>query len=359
MPAQTPRFKATPIRPGFTLIELLVVIAIIAILIALLLPAVQQAREAARRTQCKNNLKQLGLALHNYHSSLNTFPPSMSHGGAASYTGGANWSVLAFLTPYLDQSNVYNAMNVNFPTYDATFNISAPNRVAAGTIVPSFLCPSDRGTAIISNVLGVTTGLGPTNYVACNGTGTVGRDGLTTGGTSTNYPGSPYQTDGVLYANSRTRIGDITDGTSNTICFSESLLGDRTANGTTLRERAFAVATPSYSYSTFNDAGCTSATTWADGTARNPKGYSWIHGEIGAASYNHYYGPNSRNYDCGGNALELGFTAVGWRAARSLHTGGVHVLLADGAVKFVSENIDLTVWRNLSTRSGSEVIGEF
>jgi prepilin-type N-terminal cleavage/methylation domain-containing protein len=359
MSSPAPYLSTSTRHLGFTLIELLVVIAIIAILIALLLPAVQQAREAARRTQCKNNLKQLGLALHNYHSSLNTFPPSMAHGGAASYTGGANWSVLAYLTPYLDQTNVYNAMNLNFPTYDSSYNISAPNRVVAGTIVSSFLCPSDRGAPIISGVLGVTGGLGPSNYVACNGSGTIGRDGLATGGTATNYPGSPYQTDGVFFVNSRVWIGDITDGTSNTICFSESLLGDRTANATTLRERAFAVATPSYSYSTFSDAGCAAATAWADGTSRNPKGYSWIHGEIGSTSYNHYYGPNSRSFDCGGNALELGYTAFGWRAARSMHTGGAHTLLADGAVKFVSENIDLIVWRNLSTRSGGEVIGEF
>src|SRR5579872_1442081 len=137
--------RRTKLR-GFTLIELLVVIAIIAVLIALLLPAVQQAREAARRTQCKNNLKQLGLALHNYESVLSTFPPNLVPGGNFNYSAG-NWGLLAYLSPYLDQTAIYNLMNLNAPTYASTapFNIADPNNAkAAAIIVPSFLCPSDR-----------------------------------------------------------------------------------------------------------------------------------------------------------------------------------------------------------------------
>src|SRR5580692_734663 len=131
---------------GFTLIELLVVIAIIAVLVSLLLPAVQQARVASRRTQCKNNLKQLGLALHNYESSLMTFPPNLVPGGNFNYSGG-NWGVLAFLSPYLDQTSIYNLMNLNAPTYAATppYNIADPNNaLAASYIIPMFLCPSDK-----------------------------------------------------------------------------------------------------------------------------------------------------------------------------------------------------------------------
>src|SRR5882757_8514625 len=117
-------------RRGFTLIELLVVIAIIAVLIALLLPAVQQAREAARRTQCKNNMKQLGLALHNYESSVTMFPPNLVPGVNFNYSAG-NWGVLAYLSPYLDQSAVYNLMNLNAQTYAATapYNIAGPGNI--------------------------------------------------------------------------------------------------------------------------------------------------------------------------------------------------------------------------------------
>jgi len=159
-------------RRAFTLIELLVVIAIIAVLIALLLPAVQQAREAARRSQCKNNLKQLGLALHNYHSSLNVFPPNLVPGGNFNYSAG-NWGVLAFLNPYLDQTNVYNLMNLSAPTYASTspYNIADPNNAkAVAIIVPLFLCPSDRGQPVALNAYGIAA-IGPTNYAACQGSG--------------------------------------------------------------------------------------------------------------------------------------------------------------------------------------------
>jgi prepilin-type N-terminal cleavage/methylation domain-containing protein len=339
-------------RRGFTLIELLVVIAIIAVLIALLLPAVQQAREAARRAQCKSNLKQLGIALHNYESSLMTFPPSLVPGGTQYRYSAGNWGVLAFLNPYLEQTAIYNLMNLNAPTYNpvSPFDILDPNnKIAAGTIIPLFLCPSDKGQSVSSGY-GVSA-LAPTNYVANMGTGLK----VTPAG---NRHGSPYDADGVFYADSRTRIADITDGTSNTAAMSESTLGEgaESASGPTPpadRRKVYAWLSVTDSMS---DAACASPTLW---NLQRRRGFAWYSGEIRCASYNHYYIPNAVQWDCVSNAPSLGFTAIGWRAARSNHVGGVHLLLADGAVRFVSENIDQVVWRSLSTRSGNEIIGEF
>lgn len=334
-------------RAGFTLIELLVVIAIIAILIALLLPAVQQAREAARRTQCRNNLKQLGLALHNYESSLQTFPPNLVPGGNFNYSGG-NWGVLAFLSPYLDQTPIYNLMNLNAPTYASSppYNIADPNNaLAASYMIPMFLCPSDFSRSL-GGGYGVAT-LGPANYCANQGSGLNGAN-----------HGSPYGANGVMFANSKVRIGDIIDGTSNTACMSESLLGDGA--------RSTSVPPPggsqrSYAYlstyaSTMDDASCASAAKW---NVQDLRQFLWYSGEIRNTAYNHYYGPNSRNWDCVTNASTLGYTAIGWKAARSQHVGGVHLLMCDGSVKFVNENVDIVVWRSAATRAGSEVLGEF
>ncbi len=338
-------------RRAFTLIELLVVIAIIAILIALLLPAVQQAREAARRTQCRNNLKQLGLALHNYESSLQTFPPNLVPGNNYNYSGG-NWGVLAYLSPYLDQTAIYNLMNLNAPTYAATspYNIADPNNaLAASYVIPMFLCPSDKSTSL-GGAYGVAS-LGPSNYCANQGSGT----NVLTGGT---INGSPYNADGVMFANSKIRIADITDGTSNTACMSESVLGDgaRNATGTTPPASPQKVYAYNTSYSNVDDASCAAATSW---NVQTPRQFLWYSGEIRNTSYNHYYNPNDSRWDCITNAYSLGYTAVGWKAARSLHTGGVHLLMCDGSVRFVSNNIDNTLWRSLATRAGGEVISNF
>src|SRR3954467_10381401 len=202
-------------KSGFTLIELLVVIAIIAILIGLLLPAVQKAREAAARMKCANNLKQLGLALHNYEGANGKLPPLYpgTAPGSTAFNYKYTWSVLAQLNPYLEQTAIYNTMDLNQPMYDSANQITAPNRFAVVQKVSLFLCPSDRGVPV-SSAYGVTD-MGPTNYVACHGSG------LSGGG----Y-GSPIAADGIFIAVYGNRITDITDGTSNTAALSESILGD-------------------------------------------------------------------------------------------------------------------------------------
>ena len=243
-------------------------------------------------------------------------------------------------------------MNLNAPTYAATspYNIADPNNaLAASYVIPMFLCPSDKSTSL-GGAYGVAS-LGPSNYCANQGSGT----NVLTGGT---INGSPYNADGVMFANSKIRIADITDGTSNTACMSESVLGDgaRNATGTTPPASPQKVYAYNTSYSNVDDASCAAATSW---NVQTPRQFLWYSGEIRNTSYNHYYNPNDYRWDCITNAYSLGYTAVGWKAARSMHLGGVHLLMCDGSVRFVSNNIDTTLWRSLATRAGGEVISNF
>ncbi len=188
---------------GFTLIELLVVIAIIAILIALLLPAVQQAREAARRSTCKNNLKQIGLALHNYHDTHRVFPP-----GSISQHG---WLSTTFILPFIDQAPLYQAIKPNGPIVLTNAIILARVR----TVLPAYLCPSSADPDASKNssaqvrVAGIQYPIGLSNYLAIDGNGDL----------RCNYGLSSFN--GIFYQNSKTKIRDITDGTSNTVMFTE------------------------------------------------------------------------------------------------------------------------------------------
>src|SRR5262245_22163185 len=195
-------------RRGFTLIELLVVIAIIAVLVSLLLPAVQQAREAARRTQCRNNLKQLGVALHNYHTAHNVFPPGYVAGVAWPATTNG-WSFYAQLLPYLDQSPLYEKINFNLPVEDPV------NQPFASVTLPELICPTDQtnGAFAITDAVGnvVIPAAAPISYAA-----TVGDDASEADAATGN---------GTFYRNSRTRISDIIDGTSTTVLAGERAFG--------------------------------------------------------------------------------------------------------------------------------------
>jgi prepilin-type N-terminal cleavage/methylation domain-containing protein/prepilin-type processing-associated H-X9-DG protein len=345
-----PTLRSTPGRRGFTLIELLVVIAIIAVLIGLLLPAVQKVRAAAARVSCQNNLKQLGLAMHNYEGAVGHLPPAFRNNVPPAWTGLPgyffSWSALAELSPYLEQTNVYNRMDLTQPIYvPPNFNISPANQFAVQQVIKLFLCPADKGQPV-SVAYGEPV-IGPTNYAVCVGSGT------TNGGPPF---GSPLGSDGMFTAGTTFRITDVSDGSSNTAMMSESLLGDgpENASGAIPGDPQLV-----YAYTGFgvplSDGACAGAAQW---NVSNRRGFTWASGEMRCGSYNHYYAPNPPLYDCVTNDATT-FTSMAFRAARSRHTGGVNVLFGDGSVHFVANGIDLGVWRGLATRSGGEVPGNF
>ncbi len=338
-------------RRGFTLIELLVVIAIISVLIGLLLPAVQKVRDAAARTQCSNNLHQLGLAMHNYEGAIGHLPPAFRAGVPPAWAGLPpyffSWSALAELNPYLEQTNIYNAMDLAQPIYvPPDFNISPANQFAVQQVVKLFLCPADQMRPV-SAAYGEPV-IGPTNYAVCVGTGT------TNGGPPF---GSPLNSDGMFMAGIGLRLTDVTDGTSNTAMMSESLLGDGPENATGPMPPIPNAVQLVYAYTGFgtplSDAACASATQW---NVSNRRGFTWASGEMRCGSYNHYYTPNSSNCDCVTNDLTT-YTSMAFRAARSRHSGGVNLLVGDGSVHFVSQTVSPGTWRALATRGGGEVIG--
>jgi prepilin-type N-terminal cleavage/methylation domain-containing protein len=344
---------------GFTLIELLVVIAIIAILIALLLPAVQQAREAARRTQCRNNLKQLGLAIHNYESTYTVLPMN---------AGSSSYSPQARLLPYLDQANLQNLIDFSQPllTGPVTARVLNPLYVnVANQVVPVLLCPSDVGPSAYVVTSSPAGTFGGNNYMVSLGSGT-----------GTNYD-DRYPTDGIAWQNSNARMRDVTDGTSNTIFMSEAIRGaglDITLPAGTLDKYPYrktlnmtAGVTSNPSGPGYNGGGgwpagiinnpdlstvIPTGTNWRGGQAGTGRGVGWIRGLNMAVMTNGYITPNSR-------IPEVFMHGVGFFGPSSYHTGGAHTLFGDGTVRFLSNNIDATLHRNLHSRNGGETLGEF
>jgi prepilin-type N-terminal cleavage/methylation domain-containing protein/prepilin-type processing-associated H-X9-DG protein len=343
------------LKRGFTLIELLVVIAIIAVLIALLLPAVQSAREAARPIQCANNLKQLGIALYNYGRNYLGFPPGCIIGlwavdpkvPAALY----RWGAWAFMTPFLEQTSVFNALNFSFPVYvrTSTFpgtGISPPNPTLVGTIVGLFLGPSDRMQKI-PTIDGFAGGpdreFAPTTYHFGDGDGVNGSD-LT-------------NPDGTFRINTLTLIAQVTDGLSNTAFGSESLLGIGVQ--TTIPNTSGSYSLNSYdvlflnahwqgtSAASINTANCLAASSLS-----TERMMSWGDGTYTYGVYDHHFTPNSISFDCITVDLAL---APGSKVARSRHPSGVNVLFSDGSVHFAKSSIDGATWAAVATRAGGEV----
>lgn len=337
-------------RPAFTLVELLVVIAIIGILVALLLPAVQAAREAARRTQCTNHLKQIGLALHNYsdtHKSL-PFGKGPSYPGAAGY---ARWSTHALILPFMEQRPLHDNLNfsyapatpgmggvINFmPAYA---NANGINDVVSRTHIPTFICPSDVS---ITN----PNWPGQNNYAGNQGGWLCDRSDAPPGPGDI-APGE-LQT-GVLYYLSRIRFADVLDGTSNTMMFSERLRGNGTPDPKT---DLFVMTNQTSLQATYDTCMATNTATAVPLTSK--WGWSWTMGENCCTLYNHVATPNS--ISCAGIPFPGTMTNMAMQvSASSRHPGGVNATMVDGSVRFTTSSIDLLTWRALGTRSGGEAV---
>jgi prepilin-type N-terminal cleavage/methylation domain-containing protein/prepilin-type processing-associated H-X9-DG protein len=345
------------VRRGFTLIELLVVIAIIAVLIALLLPAVQAAREAARRAQCTNNLKQLGLALHNYHSSVGSFPmaSATAYSDPGVQTSWGTWSAQSFMLPYLEQTPLYNSINFDWTNW---YDVGAPiNATAWNMNVAAFFCPSD-GLAGQHNNNNYFGSIGTTTDFPNGGTGGVG---ASTG----------------IFAHLKTySIANVTDGTSNTIAFSEGLVGSLPP-GLWVRWRDDLSTAAGQSTwvldANTNVAGVladlqtcsswwTQKTNFPDINMGNfqSHGFRWGVGDPGDSLFQTLVPPNSLTYpwadcrmDCGAGC---GAVFTGYHNATSNHPGGVNVTFSDGSVRFVKSSIAMMTWWALGTKDSGEVL---
>jgi prepilin-type N-terminal cleavage/methylation domain-containing protein/prepilin-type processing-associated H-X9-DG protein len=309
-------------RRAFTLIELLVVIAIIAVLIALLLPAVQAAREAARRAQCVNNLKQLGLAVHNYHDRTGALP------GAELVRNFSSFSALTHLLPGLEQMPVYNAINFSVLT-----NTDPANNTVLNTKINSFICPSDTGNTALASI-GAQT-----NYMADMGSWIVWQaaDGPNIGLPAPN---------GVFYGDSCTRFADVTDGLSNTGFYSERILAD--GNNAVVSPIADVFFSPAFPTTQDNAVAQCQAVDINNLANQFPlfMGAPWVNGQH---IFLHVSTPNTRS--CG---FFVALRAV--MPPSSRHPGGVNFLLGDGSVRFIKDTINLGVWRALGTRAGGEIV---
>ncbi len=384
------------IRQGFTLIELLVVIAIIAVLIALLLPAVQAAREAARRAQCTNNLKQIGLALHNYHQAANVFPQGKSQAmlqpGQLAYSTWGQFGSQAMMLPYMEANSIYSAINFSYAcmySYGAYANVTA-----VSTVINSFMCPSDTNVdkGGPPSIGGYPAGWGGNltyppsinNYRGSVGTTTspygwppnVGYACCTPDPFGLNG-GSPWlktNSTGMFVYWLCYGISDCTDGTSNTIIFAESLVGDPTGNPTSTSFQHRNNSTSGVGSITSAQVNDASSVSWQNvilpainactQQMKNNVGVStddglrWAWGATGQTLFQTVVPPNGAPWNsCRYNCTGCGAEDTTFSNAQSNHPGGVNVLMADGSARFIKNSINPQAWMGLGTKAGGEVVG--
>ncbi len=357
-------------RPAFTLIELLVVIAIIAILIGLLLPAVQKVREAAARMKCSNNLKQMGLAAHNYESANGYLPPQFGTVNVNGAVGTNDASPQALILPYVEQSNKYAQFNFNYKTWNDAAAVAglppAPgvNLPARTQDIPIYLCPSDpSGTQRASDDVNLANGAqGRLNYFACLGTTSTGLFGTAAG------PGGGIFSRGIVTPGQTLKgvpLVQVSDGTSNTALFAEVM---RTTHPwpavSGVRDNTVIVLDSSVTAaSVASDADGRAIPSCATGTPWNSSikyvGLQFERDLWGTAYYTHTLPPNwnrrvpggNQQYNCGDTSITHFHVA-----ASSYHSGGVNVVMADGSVRFVPDGISFSTWQAMGSMNGGEVV---
>jgi prepilin-type N-terminal cleavage/methylation domain-containing protein/prepilin-type processing-associated H-X9-DG protein len=341
-------------RSAFTLIEMLIVIGIIGVLVALLLPAVQKARESANRTSCTNNLKQIGVALHAYHDVNLDLPHGKGPNYQATVPGApvyARWSVHSQILPYIEQGNLFDSIDFTFPPETpgmggSVINFMPPyqnpgrvNSTASRTVIPLFLCPSDPAPL-------PGDWPGQNNYYASQGSQFL--CDLSETLQSTIDP--QEKPNGVFYYLSTIRLTDILDGTSTTAFFSEKIRGRGTPNP---RSDMFTMPNTTTLDQTYQT--CNSLNPNTDTPLTSKEGASWVMGEMCCTTYNHVTTPNGRT--CAGIGFPGNMANMAMQVPpSSYHQNGVNVLMGDGSVHFIIDNIDLATWRAMGTRNVGEVI---
>ncbi len=316
---------------GFTLIEVLVVITIIGILIALLLPAVQSARESARRVRCQNNLKQIGLALNQYESVFRVYPFGVGGGGPPGYE--PRWSAQTQFLSYLDQGLVFNSLNFSGVPWMVDPVYSPMNRTALTTSISTYLCPSD------SDYPRDPQGMAPNSYRANAGTLPVNLEN--------DYPspGGKGRNNGVFWFQSAVSPAAVWDGLSETAFFSERLIGD------------FNRSDPLFNYYIVSKTVSSCAQAQADTPvfqdAYELSGERWADGNMLYSRYHHILTPQSKSCLLG---CRQDFGCPNVITATSRHPSGVNMLLGDGSVRFVKQSVNVTIWQGLGTINGGEVL---
>jgi type II secretory pathway pseudopilin PulG len=335
-------------RPGgFTLIELLVIVALISALIGLLLPAVQSAREAARRASCANNLKQIGLALQNYHAQYNAFPfqSIWFHRDlqalpppCCSNCRDVYFSAQVRLSPFLEQAALFNNLNISLERCpELGYDLNPANTTALNTRLSVLLCPSD---GLISSSVGY-----PTSY----------RGNVGVGPTSATTSEAPDSGNGFFPYQARFSAAQVTDGLSNTVAFSERSIGTGGVGpGSPSRDfgNILLVGRGADLTADFALAACRIASASPQFPYLTNGGYRWYRASRDDAYYTHAQEPNGSIPDClTGSTFEGGVATT-----RSLHHGGVNALMGDSSTRFVTESIQRNVWRALGTRNGRELV---